>query len=266
MPGGPIHDALKEHGSKAKAARALGIPVSTLKDRYNKEAKSPDTVLVIGDTHCPAMREGYIDFLKEVADRWQPTRVVHIGDLVDWHSISFHEKSPKNFGATEEAAEARKQIRKLVKAFPQVDWMVGNHDALPERQAAAVGIDPFALKGYSEYWQIPWVAHPRFAKLEIDGVLYAHGDAGAGGKFAALAQAMANFQSTVIGHYHSHAGVLYWANPSYRVFGMNVACGIDVNKHQFEYGVRHPAKPILGCGVVIHGVRPIFEPWLLESK
>ena len=51
-------------------------------------------VLIIADTHCPGMRQGYVDFLKRVADRHAVTRVVHIGDLVDWASISFHEKNP----------------------------------------------------------------------------------------------------------------------------------------------------------------------------
>ena len=41
------------------------------------------TVLIIGDTHAPCMRKGYIGFLKRTADEWQPDRIVHIGDLVD---------------------------------------------------------------------------------------------------------------------------------------------------------------------------------------
>ena len=44
-------------------------------------------VLVIGDTHCPAMKEGYVDFLKDVQETWDCDTVVHIGDVVDWASI-----------------------------------------------------------------------------------------------------------------------------------------------------------------------------------
>jgi len=51
-------------------------------------------VLIIGDTHCPGMRQGYVDFLNRVADAHGVNRVVHIGDLVEWASISFHEKRP----------------------------------------------------------------------------------------------------------------------------------------------------------------------------
>ena len=59
-------------------------------------------VLVIADCHAPAMRRGYIEFLKRIADDHGINRVVHIGDLADWSSISFHEKSPSLSNATTE--------------------------------------------------------------------------------------------------------------------------------------------------------------------
>lgn len=39
------------------------------------------------------MRRGIVDFLKRVADAHIVNRVVHIGDLVEWSSISYHERS-----------------------------------------------------------------------------------------------------------------------------------------------------------------------------
>ncbi|MEX0718036.1 MAG: metallophosphoesterase [Planctomycetaceae bacterium] len=223
-------------------------------------------VLVISDTHCPGMRRGYVDFLKRVADAYSITRVVHIGDLVDWSSISYHEKSPSLSNATKEYERARRQVASLAKAFPQADWLIGNHDALTERQAISAGLPPQILRSYTDLWEVEWVVHPRFAKLVIDGVIYAHGDSGRGGCDAAFRQAKDNFRSTVIGHFHSQAGVKWWANPEFRVFGMSVGCGIDAGRLQFEYGRKMPAKPILGCGVVIDGRRAHFEPWLLRSR
>jgi len=38
------------------------------------------------------------------------------------------------------------------------------------------------------------------------------------------------FRSTVIGHFHRQAGVHWWANPEYRVFGLAVGCGIDADR------------------------------------
>lgn len=114
--------------------------------------------------------------------------------------------------------------------------------------------------------ELKWTVHPRFSKVTIDGVVYAHGDSGRHGADAALAQAKDNFRSTVIGHFHSQAGAKWWANPEFRVFGLAVGCGIDVGRLQFEYGRRIVAKPILGCGVVINGRRASFEPWLLKAR
>lgn len=224
------------------------------------------TVLVIGDTHCPAMRDGYVPFLQRTADQWGADKVIHIGDLVDWNSISYHEKLPTLANAESEYKKAKQQVKRLVKAFPEADWMIGNHDCLTERKAITAGLPPSLMLNYNDMWDCPWTVHPRFDKYEFEGVLYSHGDSGPGGKFASLNQAMANFQSTVIGHFHAAGGVSYWANPAFRVFGMSVGCGIDVDKDQFNYGKRYPAKPILGCGIVVDGKSAYFEPWLLKSR
>ncbi len=223
-------------------------------------------VLIIGDTHAPGMRKGYVDFLKRIADSYGINRVIHIGDLVDWASISYHEKSPSLSNATAEYAKAKKQIASLARAFPKADWLIGNHDALTERQAISAGLPPQILKDYADLWELDWTVHPRFSKLQIDGVLYSHGDSGRGGQDAAFHQAKDNFRSTVIGHFHAQAGVKWWANPEFRVFGLAVGCGIDAGRMQFEYGRKMAAKPILGCGVVLGGRQAYFEPWLLASR
>ncbi|MBI3865543.1 MAG: metallophosphoesterase [Planctomycetia bacterium] len=223
-------------------------------------------VLVVPDVHCPGMRRGFVDFLQRIADKWETDRVVHIGDLVDLAALSFHEKHVALRNAVEEMRAARRQIASLVAAFPKADWLIGNHDALTERQARTVGIPECMLRDHAEIWQVPWSVHPRFSKLLIDGVIYAHGDAGRSGADAAFQQAKDNFRSTVIGHFHGQAGVKWWANLEFRVFGMSVGCGIDASRLQFEYGRRITAKPILGCGVVLNGRRAFFEPWLLKSR
>lgn len=225
------------------------------------------TVLVIGDTHCPGMRRGYVSFLKSVADEYQPDRVVHIGDLVDWGTISYHEKLPNLHGSIGEFKKAKRQVQSLYEAFPEADWLLGNHDALAIRQAASAGMPEDVLREPTDLWEIPgWKCHPRFTHLEIDGVLYAHGDGGVGGMYAHANQAKQNFQSTVIGHFHGNAGIYWHANPANRIFGMAVGCGIDVSNPAFRYAANIRRKPILGCGVVINGKRPFFEPWLLKSR
>ena len=212
------------------------------------------------------MRRGYVSFLQRVADKYGVNRVVHIGDLVDWASISYHEKSPSLSSAYREFRSARKQVASLSKAFPKVDWLIGNHDSLTERQAITAGLPTEVLKDYADLWEVDWTVHARFEKLNIDGALYSHGDSGRAGQDAAFKQAKDAFKSVVIGHMHGQAGVKWFANPEFRIFGMSVGCGIDGDLLQFEYGRKFSTKPILGCGVVDKGKQAYFEPWLLRSR
>lgn len=212
------------------------------------------------------MKRGYVRFLQNTFDSWGVDRIVHIGDLVDWNSISYHEKHPSNSNAEGEYKRALKQVRELSSAFPKVDWMIGNHDALTTRQAITAGLPVEILRHYSEMWELDWTVHERFSDLEIEGVLYSHGDNGKGGEHSAYKNAQANFKSTVQGHHHANGGVQYYANPEFRVFGMSVGCGIDVDLLRFEYGRSIKRKPMLGCGIVVNGKSAYFEPWLLGSR
>jgi len=223
-------------------------------------------VLIIGDTHCPCMLPGYITFLRATYRKWKCNRVVHIGDIVDNCALSFHTKKPQQKNPLGEYSQAMKQIRKLVKAFPKADLMLGNHDVLPYRWAQEVGIPEEMLRKFGEIFLLPkgWNVHYRYGQIVIDGVIYQHGDRGKGGqRIAAFNNAKAEFNSVVQGHHHAQAGVEFCANLRNRVFGMQVGCGVDWEHHQQEYGVKYSGKPMIGCGIVLGGKTPIFEPMLL---
>ncbi|MCP4776506.1 MAG: metallophosphoesterase [Planctomycetaceae bacterium] len=224
-------------------------------------------VLVIGDTHCPVMHRRYVTFLQEIAELWKIDEVVHIGDLVDWASISYHPKAPSLRNSQQEYVKAKKQVTQLYEAFPEATWIIGNHDALTERQLFDIGLPIEVLKDYREMWGVlNWEIIPRFGHHLIDDVLYMHGDKGRYGKFPAIMNAEAEFQSVVQGHAHSSAGVMYGANSNLRYFGMQVGCGVDYRSAAMSYGHKYAKKPILGCGVVIDGTTALFEPMNLGNK
>ena len=77
-------------------------------------------VLVIGDTHAPCMLRGYVPFLKGIYKKFNCNKVVHIGDLVDWASISYHEKMTKLKDAEGEYQKAKIQVAEIYKSFPMV--------------------------------------------------------------------------------------------------------------------------------------------------
>ena len=218
-------------------------------------------VLIIGDTHAPGTLAGYPKFCERVAKEYRCTRFLHIGDCVDNAAISYHDKHPGLSSASEEYKKAKKQVAELYRRFPRLTLIIGNHDALTERQAVSAGLLPEWVKDFNDLWGTPtWEIIPRFGYIEIDGVRYEHGDAGKTGQFAAVKTSRARFQSVVSGHCHSEAGVWWTCNGKAKVFGMNVGTGVDHDLLQFEYGKKFTAKPVVGCGVVLGGKQPIFIP------
>ena len=221
-------------------------------------------VLVIGDTHCPTMRDDYVPFLLDCYEQWDCDRVVHIGDLVDNAALSYHLKAPNLKDPIAEYDKAYDQVQELYAAFPEVDWLIGNHDDLPLRWCKEVGIPREFMRDYADIWGVEnWTVHKRYSKLEIDGVIYQHGDRGKGGRMAAMAQGKDEFKSVVQGHLHAQAGIEFYANDNFRIFGMQVGCGVDDTHAAMDYGRKYNARSIVGCGVVIDGVTPIFEPMQL---
>lgn len=221
-------------------------------------------VLVVGDLHCPVMHPDYPGFLLRIKRKYKCSRVVFIGDVVDWHSMSYHERDPNLHSAGNELNEARAQVAVLRKMFPVADVLTGNHDELPSRQARTAGMPVDLLKHNVEIFDTPnWTWHPRISLIDIDGVKYAHGDRGKGGDFAAMKNAILEGSSYVQGHVHTQGGVWWFANESRLIFGMNVGCGIDRHAAAMAYGRGYAKKPLVGCGVVLDGTMAIFEPMIL---
>jgi predicted phosphodiesterase len=226
---------------------------------------------VIGDTHLPyCIKEtkdhvSYLQFCEDTFNRFGCSEIVHIGDECDNAALSMHQSETGMPDVVSEAEQAQKELNEWYRVFPDVKVCVGNHSALPFRQATIVGIPKSFLKTYEEIWNAPkgWKWELQW---EIDGVLYEHGT-GSSGVNGARNRAIANRQSTVVGHSHSFGGVSYMANRNDLIFGLNVGCGISVSHMAFAYGKHFPLKPTIGCGVVLDSGRTgIFIPMDLGSK
>lgn len=216
-------------------------------------------VLVIGDTHLPFEHKHYLDFCHQTARTYKCNQVVHIGDVVDNHSISYHDHDPDGMSPKDELHEARRRLKKWFKAFPQVLVCKGNHDVLANRKAITHGIPEEHLRKFEDVWEFPsgWRYEWHYV---LGSVKYQHGT-GYSGKYAHLKVASINRQSTVIGHLHSVAGVDFHANELDIIWGMSTGCGIDRKNYAFWYGKDFKDKPVLSCGVVINNGRlPILVP------
>lgn len=210
-----------------------------------------DSVLIIGDTHFPFVKKGYLDFCLDIKRRVKCEQVVHIGDLCDNHAISYHEHDPNGRSPIDEMTEADKHLKEWFKAFPSLFLCKANHD-LVDRKARTEGLPDRLFKPFRDIWKLPRGWKNEFA-FEIDNVRYQHGT-GYSGDNAHLKAAYNNRQSSVIGHTHANAGVGYIANEKDCIFGMNVGCGIDKDTYAMNYGRDFKKKPIISCGVVTdHG-------------
>ena len=224
-----------------------------------------DNTLVIADLHCPFEHKDYLAFCKRIHKQLNCNRVVMIGDLVDNHSISYHEHDPDGWSPYHEMKETDKHLAPWFKSFPKLSLCRGNHDALVDRKGKTVGLPKRAFREFRDIWNLPdgWADDFEFV---FNKVKYTHGT-GYAGKYAHIQAAVDNRMSTVIGHLHSVAGVEYMANNYDLIFGMCVGCGIDKKKYAFAYGKDFRRKPVLGCGVVSytkHGTNATFFP--MEMK
>jgi len=214
-------------------------------------------VLVIPDLHLPASRPGALAFCCDMYEQWDCDEVIFLGDIIDWHAISFWTHHPELAGPKDEYELARKEVTKWAKKFPKATVLIGNHDERPSRLARTVNIPDFMLRPYSELWPAPdwnWVR-----KHKVDNVRYLHGTGCSGIHPAWNLMNSKMHQSVVIGHCHTRAGVKWTCNDAERKFGMDCGCLIDEGKYNFAYSQENPIRPFLSVGVVIDGT-PYLEP------
>jgi predicted phosphodiesterase len=211
---------------------------------------------VIPDLHNPWTRKGSLRFVRQQFDKHKVERVVFLGDIIDSAAISFHVRNPNMPSALEEYKLAYRGVKRWYSAFPEADVTVGNHDSRNCRVGASVGLPSLFLQTFNKLYETPdWRWH---TQIEIDDVLYLHGD-GFGGQYPWAAACRRLGQSCVIGHTHSKAGIDWIPNQRALTFGFGAGCLIDDKEMCFQYAHARQNRSLLGCGIVKHGV-PLWIP------
>ena len=75
-------------------------------------------VLVISDTHAPYQHPDAIRFLAAIKKEYSPDRVIHIGDEIDYHAMSFHDSDPDLYSASDELRAAVRVIADIQDLYP----------------------------------------------------------------------------------------------------------------------------------------------------
>ena len=144
---------------------------------------------------------------------------------------------------------AIKRLSKYRDAFAEIcdkkiDICTGNHDRIIMRRAFDSDIPARWIKSYNEVLGTDW---NWVESIVYDDVLYEHGEGG-----QAKTKAKNNMMSSVCGHTHTQAYVEWLVGKKYRVFGMQVGCGVDASTYAAAYA-KNFKKQAIGCGVVLGG-------------
>ena len=137
-----------------------------------------ERVLVISDLHIPYHHKDSFKFLEEVKKQFRPDTVINIGDLLDFHAISFHEHNPDLPSIGDELTVAKSYIKELESIFPEVTEVHSNHSSLVYRRAIKYGMSAQFLRPYGEFlgtkkWQ--WVDDMTLKLSNGKKVYFTHG-------------------------------------------------------------------------------------------
>lgn len=212
--------------------------------------KKIENILIIGDIHAPFELDGYLEFCKATYKEYNCNRVIFIGDIIDNHFSSYHETDSNGLGGKDELNLAVKRISKWYKSFPIADVIIGNHDRIIMRKAQSSAIPTKWIREYREVLDTPdW----NFTdSVTYNDVLYIHGEGG-----TARSRMKKDLNSVVQGHLHTQAYCEHLVGSNFKIFGMQVGCGIDNKAYAMAYAKNY-GKPAIGCGVVLNnGKTPI---------
>ncbi len=217
---------------------------------YKKQNNEESNVLVIGDLHEPFCLDGYLEFCLNTYYHYKCTDVIFIGDIIDNHYSSYHESSPDGLGGADELELAISKIAKWYKAFPVAKVLIGNHDRMIFRKGQTSSIPSKWIKSYQDVLEVPnWEFLERYV---LNDVQYIHGEAG-----TARTKCRADMMNTVQGHLHTQCYTENYVGAKYRIFGMQVGCGIDHESYAMAYA-KAGKKPAIACGVILNnGKTPI---------
>ena len=116
---------------------------------------------------------------------------------------------------------------------------------MASRKAMTGGVPSAWIRSYNDVLGTPkwnWVEN-----ITYDNVLYEHGEGS-----QAKTKAKNNMMSSVCGHTHTEAYVQWFVGKKFRVFAMQVGCGIDAKTYAAAYA-KNFKKQAIGCGVVLGG-------------
>lgn len=210
-----------------------------------------DNVLIIPDLHLPFKLSGYLTFAKETYKKFDCTKVVFIGDLIDNCASSYHELNPNGMSASLELDTAIEQLQEWYEAFPIATVINGNHDILPNRKVKTSGLDKRWIKQHKNVLGTPdW----EFVdELIHNNILYTHGHV----TKEAYQECLYRQMPVVSGHRHTHCYIRYQTK---KLWGMQTGIAFNKNVYAFDYSKGNVGQQVEAIALVLGNV-PVLIPY-----
>lgn len=221
-------------------------------------------ILCISDLHEPYSHVDSYHFLKAISKKYKFSKVVNIGDEVDYSALSFHDSDPDLPSATKELELAQYKIKKLEKLFPRMDLLHSNHGSLVYRKRKHHGFPKQAIKDYADILGVDhtkWRWHDKLIIKDMYGEYYFCHNMNKD----PVKSSMSIGYNFVQGHYHTDFKLGYWNSPEKLRWGMTIGCLIDKHSLAFAYSRVNIRRPTLGCAVILNGI-PQLIPMTLENN
>jgi|ERR1017187_476064 hypothetical protein len=221
-------------------------------------------ILVVPDLHFPYCHQDSLDFLAKINKTMHPSRVICLGDELDFHAMSFHNSDPDLDSAGKELLNGIALISGLKELFPKMDLLESNHGSMAYRKAKFNGMPRHLLKSYNSVLEVDndWSWHDELL-LRLpngNGCKFIHGLSS-----NILSASQSAGMSVVQGHFHNNFEIRYWDAGNGLHFGATAGCLIDNKSMAFAYNKTFIKKPLLGCLFIENSI-PCLIPMATNSE
>lgn len=222
-------------------------------------------ILVVPDLHFPYCHIDSLDFLYKLKKTLNPSKVICLGDELDYHAMSFHDKDPDLDNSGAELVRALGYIDTLHEIFPNMQLLHSNHGSMAYRKAKHHGMPRHLLKSYNDVLGVPkddWSWHESIVLVLPNGqrCKFVHG---ASANILAASQKLG--MSLVQGHHHSLFELRYWSAGNGLHFAVSSGCLIDDTSMAFAYNKLQVVRPLLGVTFIENSI-PYMIPMALDEN
>jgi hypothetical protein len=246
--------AYQQTGNKAAAAKLLGIPISTFKDRLTASGREVEVkgridldfhdgvIVVFGDAHWwPAELSTANRALLKLLPDLKPSLMIANGDMTDMATVSRHPplgwtSLPTVADELSVCKERLGEISDLLPSGIRKIWPVGNHDSRLECRLAQVApelkdVYGTSLKDHFPDWEPCYSIH-----INKDLVVKHRWK---GGQNAPANNSLWSGRSIITSHLHAQS--LYWVTDlNGDRWGADTGCLADPFGEQFSYQEDNP--------------------------